>query len=238
MAEEVFPCSHRTIVVISQSCLQRIVERITRLFIPEQRVVLQHSRVRNRRLQIEPSIRIHGKLRVLFDFSKHCLNARAILRNIRPANLHLYDRVSPVEIRPHLRAQSIEILAGIVVSSGCIHKHARVCLQSPALRKEAKQRFARDLCHCIPYRHVNCSDGYGAFAMSTGLLIAHQRSPNAIWIDIVLRIIQHRLGIGLMHAWSETLPDQAALTVAPIRVEPIANYGSAVTHNIRNHSNQ
>src|SRR3984957_4002392 len=64
MAEQVFSRSHWAGVELSQRGLQRIVERVSRLLVPEEWILAQHLGVRNRGLKIEAPIRIHRKLRL------------------------------------------------------------------------------------------------------------------------------------------------------------------------------
>ncbi len=74
--------------------------------------------------------------------------------------------------------------------------------------------------------------------MSARLLIAHQRLPDSIRVQVVAGIVQQGLGVGLQQARREALANQAALSIAAVGVESIANYGSSIAHHIGDHGDQ
>ena len=208
MAEQVFAGGHGPGVELRQRRLQRIVQRIAGLLVPEQRIVAQHFGVGDRGLQIEAAIGVHRELRLTADFLQHRLNALAVLVERGAADLHLHHGVAAVEIAAHLGAQSAEVLAGIVVAACRVDKNARIGLHAVPLGQQPEQRLARNLRHRVPHRHVDGADRHGALAMPAGLLVAHQRGPDAVGIEVVAGIVQQRLRLGLQEARSEALADQ------------------------------
>ena len=73
VAEEVFAGRHRPGIELGERGLQRVVERIARLLVPEQRIVPQHLGVGDGGLEVEAAVGVDGELR-----------ARADLRRARP----------------------------------------------------------------------------------------------------------------------------------------------------------
>ena len=90
MAEQVLSGSHRTGIELSQSGQKLVVEGIARFFVPKQRVIAEHFRVRNRRLQVETPIGVDGQLRFAADLLQHRLDPLAIFFQRRAAYLHLH----------------------------------------------------------------------------------------------------------------------------------------------------
>src|SRR6267143_5239024 len=68
--------------------------------------------------------------------------------------------------------------------------------------------------------------------MTARLLVRHQRRPDFVGIEIVAAVIEQFLRIGLDETRREALADQAALPVAAIRIETIADHRLAVAHGI------
>ena len=111
MAEQVLAGRHRRRIEFGQRRLQRVVERIAGLLVPEQRILPQHLGVGDRGFQIEAAVGVDGELRVLADLLQHGLDALAVLGDRRAADLHLHDVVAAVEIAAHLAAQRRQVLA-------------------------------------------------------------------------------------------------------------------------------
>ena len=101
-----------------------------------------------------------------------------------------------------------------------------------------KQWFARDLCGSVPHRHVDGADRDRAFAMAAGLFIAHHRGPNPVRIEVCPGIIQQAFRLCFKNPVGEALADQAALTVAAVRVEAVADDTPAVAHRIGDNGNK
>ncbi len=103
------------------------------------------------------------------------------------AYLHLDYGVAAVEVAAHLGSQRSEIFAGVVVAAGGVDEDLRVGLAVVALGEEAEERLAGDLGDCVPDGHVDGADGDGALAVASGLLVLHQRGPDAVGVEIVGR---------------------------------------------------
>ena len=162
---------------------------------------------------------------------EHALDARTVLGD-RIADLHLHDRVAAVEIAAHLGTQLLDALAGIVVATRRIDEDARVGLALVALGEQAEQRLAGDLCHGVPDRHVDRADRDRALAVSAGLLVLHHAQPRcdrgsrlspASFVSVFGSASEPR---------REALADQAALTVAAVRVEAVADDRAAVAPHV------
>ena len=105
MAEEVFAGGHGSGVELGERGLQRKVERVARLLVPEERIVAQHLGVGDRGLEIEAAIGVHGELGGRADLSEHRLDTLAVVGEFRAADLHLDDGVPAVQVAAHLGAQ-------------------------------------------------------------------------------------------------------------------------------------
>jgi len=66
---------------------------------------------------------------------------------------------------------------------------------SETIRKNAVQRHAGDLRHCIPYRHIDNADCYRPLAVSTRFLIPHENVPYLKRIEITAGVIQEVLWV-------------------------------------------
>ena len=129
VAEEIFTGRHRPRIELRKCGLELEIEGISGLLVPEQRIVAQHPGVGDRGLQVEPAIGIDGELRGAADFLQHGLDALAIFRDRRAADLHLHDIITAVEIAAHLAAQRRQVLAGIIVAAGGIDEHAGLAVR-------------------------------------------------------------------------------------------------------------
>lgn len=83
-----------------------------------------------------------------------------------------------------------------------------------ALGQEPEQRFAGDLRHDIPHRHVDRADGHRALAMPARLLIGHHHGPDTVRVEIAAIIVQQAFWIGLADARSEPLANEPALAIS------------------------
>jgi hypothetical protein len=68
--------------------------------------------------------------------------------------------------------------------------------------------------------------------MAAGLLVAHQRAPDAVGIEIVAGVVEQRRGIGFPQAGHEALANEAALAVTAVGVESIADDGPALADGV------
>ena len=156
----------------------------------------------------------------------------------RAADLHLHHGVAAIEIAAHLGAQRRIILARIVIAARCIDEHARIGGDPVPLGQQPEQRLAGDLRHRVPHRHVDRADRHRAVAMPARLLVGHHAGPDAIRIEILPGRIQQRSRIGLQDARGEAFADQAALAVATIGIEPVADHAPPVALHIGHHRDQ
>ena len=156
----------------------------------------------------------------------------------RAADLHLDDVVAAIEIAAHLAAQHRQALARIIIAAGGIDEHARIGFTAMSLGEQAKQRLARDLRHRVPHRHVDGADRDRALAMAARLFVRHQRRPDLVRIEIVAGFIEQGLRIGLHQARRKTLADQAALPVAAVGIEAVADHRLAVAHHVGDDGDQ
>jgi hypothetical protein len=74
--------------------------------------------------------------------------------------------------------------------------------------------------------------------MSARLLVAHQRGPDAIRIEVVSGVVQQALPVSLEQPRRKSLADQSALPVAAVGVETVTDHPPAITHYVCNHSNE
>src|SRR5947199_3295335 len=79
MTEKVFAGRHRRRVELRKRRLQMEIEWIARFLVPEQRIVAEHLRVRDRRFKIEAPVRIDGQLCSVADLVEHRFDALSIL---------------------------------------------------------------------------------------------------------------------------------------------------------------
>ena len=79
MAEEVLSGRHRSWIEVGQGRLQRIIERIAGLLVPEQRILAQELGVSDGGFEIEPAVRIDRELRLAVDLLEHRFDALLIV---------------------------------------------------------------------------------------------------------------------------------------------------------------
>ena len=98
---------------------------------------------------------------------------------IGAADLHLHHPVALVLVAAHLGVQAFKLLAGVVVAAARIDQDSLVRLTAvEALGQQLPQRFAGDLRHGIPYRHVEPARRVRAVAVAARLLIGHEAFPD------------------------------------------------------------
>jgi hypothetical protein len=89
MAEEVFSGRHWARIEFRERRLEGKVQRIADLFVPEQRVLTQHFRVRNTLFERKPAIRINAEPGPSIQVPQYSFDVRLVLFNAVP-NLHFY----------------------------------------------------------------------------------------------------------------------------------------------------
>ena len=234
--EQVLAGRHRRRVVLRESRLQRVVERVTGLLVPEEAVRLQRPGVRDGRLQIEAPVGVDGEPAAGSHDLQHRLDAHEVVVEWRPADLHLHDGVPEVEVPAHLVLQRRQVLAGVVVPAGRVDEHLVVDLPVVvALGQHAGQRLAFDLGDGIPHRHVHRADRHRPLAVSSRLLVGEHRRPDAVRIEVVARVVQQRVRIGLAQAGQEALGEQPLLRVAAVGVEAVPDDRRAVADDVGDH---
>ena len=72
-------------------------------------------------------------------------------------------------------------------------------------------------------RHVERARGVRPVAVATRLLVRHERLPDGEGIEVVVRRVEERLGLGRQDARDEPLAQDAALRVAPVGGEAVAD---------------
>ena len=183
-------------------------------------------------LEIEAAVGVDRELRLGADLGEHRLDAAAVLVDRGAADLHLHDRVAAVEVAAHLVLQRRVVLARVVVAAGGVDEDLGVGLAAVALGQQAEQRLAGDLRRRVPDRHVDRADGDRALAVAARLLVRHHGGPDLVRIEVVAALVEKALGRRLQDAVAEALADQAALAVAAVRVEAVADDRPAVAHHV------
>ena len=177
--EQVLARRHGAGVELGQGRLQRVVEGIADLLVPEQRVVAQHLGIGDGGLEVEAPVGVDRELRLRADLGEHRLDAAPVLGEGCAADLHLDDVVAAVEIAAHLGPQRRVVLARIVVAAGRVDEDARVGLAAVALGQEAEERLAGDLGRRVPHRHVERPDRHRALAVAARLLVRSSWRPRS-----------------------------------------------------------
>ena len=215
--EQVLAGRHRPLVMIRQFGLQLEVERVTRLFVPEQAVGFECARVFNRGLQIKTAIGINGDVLARPGHLDHRLDALDVFSQRRAADFHFHHAVAEIEILLHLVLQRGEVLARIVITAGRVDKHLVINLAAAiALAQQAIERLVLDFRHRIPHRHVEHADGDRTLAVAAGLLIRHQRRPHFVRIEIVAGVIDQRLRRRIHQPRNEAFTQQPGLRITPV----------------------
>ena len=166
----------------------------------------------------------------------HGLDPPHVVGQAVAADLELHVRVAEVEIAPHLVLQGSHVLARIVVAARGIDPDRLVRLPAPvAVGEQAPERLLLDLRHGIPDRHVDHAHRHRALAMAAGLLVAQEHVPNRERIQVVVLPVDEPGGIGLHQPGDEALAQEAALGVAAVGVEAIANDRPAAPDHVGDH---
>src|SRR5262249_62149704 len=79
VAEQVLARRHRAGIELGECGLQREVERVARLLVPENRILAQHLCAGDRLLEREAAVRIDRELRLAIELLEHALDARLVL---------------------------------------------------------------------------------------------------------------------------------------------------------------
>ncbi len=169
---------------------------------------------------------------------QHGFDAAAVVGDRFAADLHFHHGVAAVEVAAHFGAQRGVILAGVVVAAGGIDEDVGVGDDAVAFGEQAEQRLAGDFRHRVPHRHVDRADRDGAVAVAAGLFVAHHRGPDLVGVQVFAGLVEQGGGFGFQDAWRETLADQAALAVAAVGVEAVADDGFAVALHIGDHRDE
>ncbi len=74
--------------------------------------------------------------------------------------------------------------------------------------------------------------------MAARLLVGEHGGPHLVRVDIVARGVDQAVGLGFQNARREALADQAALAVAAVGVEAVADHGFAVADHVGDHGDQ
>ena len=152
---------------------------------------------------------------------------------IGAADLHLDDLVALVLVAAHLGLQALELLAGVVVAAARIDEHRLVEVAAvEALRQQPPQRLAGDLGHRVPHRHVERAGGVRAVAVAARLLVGHEGLPDGERDRGCRRCVEQRLRVGRHDARDEALAQDAALGVAPVGGEAVADHRLALAHHV------
>jgi len=127
----------------------------------------------------------------------------------------------------------------VVITAGGINKHLGVGLAAAVtLRQHLMQWLPGDLGHGVPDRHVDGAHRHGPFPMTARLFIAHHAVPDLERIQVVAARVAQTGRVSLQHTRPKALADQAALSIAAIRVEAITDHRPAIAHNVGDHRHQ
>jgi hypothetical protein len=74
--------------------------------------------------------------------------------------------------------------------------------------------------------------------VAAGFFVRHHRRPDLVRIEIAAIGIEQARWIGLLQSRRKALADQAALPVAAVRVEAVADHAPAVAHGVGNDGDQ
>ena len=149
------------------------------------------------------------------------------------ADLHLDDLVALLLVAAHLGTQAFELLARVVVAAARIDQHRGVVPAAvEALREQPPQRLSRDLGDGIPHGHVERPGRMRPVAVAAGLLVGHEGLPDRERIEVVVGLVDERLGLGRQDARDEPLAQDAALRVAAVGGEAVADHRLAVAHHV------
>ncbi len=234
MAEQVLAGRHRAGIELRQRGLQRIVERIAGLLVPEQRIVAQHLGIGDRGFQIEPAVGVDRELRVLADLLQHRLDPRCDPRRSTRRRSSSSRRCSrDRDSRASRRAASTGPCRDS--SSRRRHRRRRAGWRSRPWRSASRRNSGLPAIFATA-SHTAMSIVPTATERSPwppGFSLIIMRRPDLVRIEIVAGLVEQRLRIGLQQPRREALADQAALAVAAVGIEAVADHRSAVAHRRR-----
>ena len=170
------------------------------------------------------------------QYFQHRFDTFAILGNAGTANFHFHYRVAALKIAFHFLLEFVQALAGVVVAASGIYKNARIgCAVAIALSQQLEQRFAFDLCDCIPDGHVYGADRNRSLTVTAGLFIGHYAGPDFVGIQVLAARVNQCGRISFENAGDETIAHQGTLPITTIGVESVANDRLAIADHVRYH---
>src|SRR5262249_43944008 len=132
--------------------------------------------------------------------------------------------ITAIAIAAHLVFERTKVFTRVVVPTGRIDPDLRVGLAAAILiRQESIERLFRDLRDGVPDGHVDGPDRHGSLAVPAGLLVGHQRLPDAKRVEVFARFIDQGARVGFPQTRKEALAHERALTVAAVGIEAIAD---------------
>ena len=231
--EQVLPGGHRPRVRLRELRLELEVERVPGLLVPEQAVGLEGVGVRPGGRQIEPAVGVHREAAPVAHDLQHRLDPPQVLVQRRAADLHLDDPVAALPVAAHLLLEGGEVLARVVVAARRVHPHRVVGdAAAVAIRQQPVERLARDLRDRVPDGHVDRADRDGALAVTPRLLVPHEGGPDAERVQVVVGLVDEGPRVGLEEAREEALPQEGALAVPTVRVEPVPDHPATVADDV------
>ena len=130
-------------------------------------------------------------------FDAPAVGFEARLIETRAPDLDLDGVVAQLEIAFDLFAQTVDVLARVIVASGRIDPNrlvARAAVET--LAEQLIERLSLDLGGEVPQRHVEDADSYRPLAVTARLFVRHHDLPTAMWIDVLAGIVKQGLGDG------------------------------------------
>ncbi len=193
--------------------------------------------VGNRRLHVEPAVSIHSQLIGGLQNFEDGFDTLDVLGERSPANFYFHDGIAEIKITGHFIAKPVQIFARIVIAASRINKNLafRDSTAIPVCEKP-EQRDTRNFRCCIPDGHVQHSNGYRPFAVTAGLLIAHENVPDAGWIKVVASVIQKRFAVRGTKARNEAVAQEAARRVTPVGIKAESDHRFAVANHVGDES--
>ena len=226
--EQVLPGRERALVGLRELGVQRVVERLDRLLVPEQVVRRQRLGVGQRGVAVEAPVGVDGQPLPGLEHLQHGVDPAQVVVERRTADLHLDDGVAAVGVAAHLVLQGGQPLLRVVVAPGGVDEDPalRAAVAVP-VREQDVQRLLLELRDGVPHRHVERPDGDRPLAVATGLLVGHDGGPHAVGVEHA-PLVEQRLGRGTEQPGDEALAQQRALAVPPVGVEAVADHGAPV----------
>jgi len=74
--------------------------------------------------------------------------------------------------------------------------------------------------------------------MAARLFVRHHCRPHLIGVEIIAVLVEQRFRIGFLDAGRKPFADQAALPVAAVRIEAVADHPPAIAHRVGDHRDQ